>query len=48
MDTLALADQQKHQLCADSECQLEGLPRALADRDGWRERVKRFHTVGTA
>ena len=25
-----------HQLCADTECHLEDLPRVMADRDGWQ------------
>ena len=27
-----------HQLCADTGCSLEDLPRTIYDRDGWRER----------
>ena len=27
------------QLCADKGCSLEGLPEAMDDREGWRERV---------
>ena len=28
------------QLCADTECSLEDLPRAMDDRDVWREKVR--------
>ena len=34
-----------HQFCVDSECSLEGLPRAMDDRDGWRERIREIHAV---
>ena len=30
-----------HQLCADTGCSLEDLPRVMTARDGWQERVKR-------
>ena len=30
-----------HQLCEDTRCLLEDLPRAMADEDGWRKRVSR-------
>ena len=29
-----------HQLCEDTECSPEGLPEAMNDREGWRERVR--------
>ena len=29
-----------HQLCADTGCLLEDMPRVMDDRDGWGERVK--------
>ena len=29
-----------HQLCADTRCWLEDLPRAMDDRNGWRERER--------
>ena len=28
------------QLCADTGCSLEDLPKAMDDREGWRERVR--------
>ena len=28
-----------HQLCADIECRLEDLPRAIADMNGWRQKI---------
>ena len=32
-----------HQLCMDTGCPLEELQRVMANRDGWRERVKRIY-----
>ena len=34
-----------YQLCADTGCCQEDLPRAMNDRDGWRERVNGIRTV---
>ena len=31
------------QLCADTGCSLEDLPKAVDDREGWRERVRNIH-----
>ena len=36
-----------HQLCADTVCLLEGLSKAIDDRDGWWERVKRIFGIST-
>ena len=36
-----------HQLCEDTDCHLEDLPHAMADRDGWRERVKGIRANST-
>ena len=36
-----------HQLCADTGCHQEDLPRAMTDRDGWQEIVKGISAVGT-
>ena len=40
MDTPVLANQQIyiHQLCVDTECNLEDLQGTINDRDGWLER----------
>ena len=35
-----LAKTDIHQLCVDTKCHLEDLPRVMTDRDVWRERVK--------
>ena len=35
------------QLCEDTECSPEGLPEAMNDREGWRERVKDICADGT-
>ena len=35
-----------HQLCVDTECDEWNLPRAIADRDVWRERFKGICSVG--
>ena len=35
MDTPVLANQQKHQLCADTECYQEDFTRVMTDRDKW-------------
>ena len=35
-----------HQLCADKGYSLENLPRAMDDRDGWRESGKSMLAVG--
>ena len=32
-----------HQLCDDTGCNPEDLPKAMDDRDGWRERVRNIH-----
>ena len=32
------------QLCMDTGCRLEDLPRAMVDRDEWQERLKRIST----
>ena len=34
------------QLCADTGFSLEDLPRAMDDRDGWRERAREIHAGG--
>ena len=34
-----------HQICVDSGCSLENLPWVMNDRDRWRERVRKIHTV---
>ena len=34
------------QLCADTGCSLEDLPRAMDDRDRWRERVREIRAGG--
>ena len=34
------------QLCVGTGCSLESLPRAMDDREGWRERVKEVHAGG--
>ena len=36
-----------HQLCVDTECNLEELQIAMVDREGWVERVKIIHAFGT-
>ena len=36
-----------HQLCEDTDCHLEDLPHAMADRDGWRERVNGIRANST-
>ena len=33
------------QLCVDTGCRLQDLPKAMANRDGWRERFKGICTV---
>ena len=35
------------QLCANIGCNLEGLPEAMDDRDGWRERVREIRASNT-
>ena len=35
------------QLCEDTECSPEDLPKAMNDREKWRERVKDIHASGT-
>ena len=50
MDTPVLADQQKtyiYQLCADLGYHLENLPRAMAERNEWQERVKGICAIST-
>ena len=32
------------QLCADTECSPEDLPKAMDDREAWRERVRNIRT----
>ena len=45
-DTSVLVDQQKlHPFCGNTVCHLDDLPRVMADRDGWKERVKEIHAV---
>ena len=34
------------QLCADTGCNLEDLPGAMDDRDGWRKRVRKIRAGG--
>ena len=34
------------QFCVDTGCRLENLPRAMNDRGGWRERVRKIHAGG--
>ena len=34
-----------HQLCVDTGFSLKDLPRAMDDRDGWRERVREIHAI---
>ena len=41
-----LANTYTHQLCEDTWCHLEDLPRAKADKDGLWEVVKRIRAVG--
>ena len=36
-----------HQICADTECRLEDLPRVMNDRNGWGERVREIHAIST-
>ena len=33
-------DQHEHELCEDTGCCPEDLPRAMNDREEWRERVR--------
>ena len=35
------------QLCEDTGCRLEDLPKAMNDREGWRERVRDIRASGT-
>ena len=35
------------QLCEDTGCSPEDLPKAMNDREGWRERVRAIHASGT-
>ena len=45
---LHMANQkQGDQLCEDTGCSPEDLPKAINDREGWRERVKDIHADGT-
>ena len=30
-----------HQLCADTKCHIEDLPKMIADTNGWQKRVKK-------
>ena len=41
-----LAKTNNHQLCANTWYRPEDLIRAITDRDGWRERIKRIPVVG--
>ena len=34
-----------HQLCADTGCHFDEMPRGLADRDDWWERVKGIYAI---
>ena len=34
------------QLCANTGCSIEDLPGAMADREGWRDRVRNIHGGG--
>ena len=34
-----------HQLCVDSRCRLEDLPRAMTDRDWWRDREAKKYVL---
>ena len=36
------------QLCADAGCNPEDLPKAMEDREAWRERVRNIHADSTA
>ena len=36
-----------HQLCEDTGCRLEDLPRSMTGRNGWRNKVKRICSVST-
>ena len=45
LDVPVLADQQEHKLCPDTWCNLEDLPGAVNDRDGWREKIRKIHAV---
>ena len=36
-----------YQLCAEIECRLEDLARAMADKDGWLEKQKKMRAAGT-
>ena len=46
-ESLHLISQQVHQLCVDTECRLEDLPRAMYDGNLWWERVKEIRAVIT-
>ena len=35
------------QLCEDTGCKPEDLPKAMNDREKWRERVRDIHAGGT-
>ena len=50
LEVSVLAKQQKtykYQLCADTGCRLEDLPKVMANKDGWYERVVGIHTFST-
>ena len=36
-----------HQLCTGTGCSMEDLPKAIADRDEWRERVREIRASGS-
>ena len=36
-----------HQLCGDTRCCLEDLPRMMDNRDGWLESVRELYAVST-
>ena len=36
-----------HQLCEDTGCSSEDLPKAMNDREGWRERVRDIRASGS-
>ena len=37
-----------HQLCLNTGCHLENLPRVMTKKDGWQERIKGICTVDTS